>query len=107
MREASERLNARKSKTSGIQAIKKSAVCAAASAPDDPVDRLIATDPVLIKLGEAIQKHQRLLREACSADAWRIYLQIEELTNERCFAIVDKASAVAREQARGGRSNGR
>jgi hypothetical protein len=60
------------------------------SLPDDPVDRLLAIDPVLIKLGHEIRRHQRLLKEACSEEAWRIYLRIEELTNERMFSFADK-----------------
>jgi hypothetical protein len=58
--------------------------------PVDPVDRLLATDPFLIRLGTEVRKLQRLLKEACSEEAWRIYLRIEELMNERMFSFADK-----------------
>lgn len=60
------------------------------SLPDDPVDRLLATDPFLIRLGTEIRKNQRFLKEACSEEAWRIYLRLEELMNERMFSFADK-----------------
>lgn len=60
------------------------------SLPEDPVDRMLATDPVLIRLGREIRKHQGLLRDSCSEEAWRVYLRIEELINERMFAFADK-----------------
>ena len=58
--------------------------------PEDPVDRLLATDFVLIRLGHEIRRHQRFLRESCSEEAWRIYLRIEDLMNERMFTFADK-----------------
>lgn len=58
--------------------------------PEDPVDRLLATDFGLIRLGREIRKHQGLLRESCSEESWRIYLRIEELMNERMFTFADK-----------------
>ena len=61
-----------------------------ASVPDDPVDRLLVTDFVLISLGHEIRKHQGLLKESCSEEAWRIYLKIEELMNERMYSFADK-----------------
>ncbi len=60
------------------------------SLPDDPVDRLLVTDPVLARSGREIRKYQQQLRGACSEEAWRIYLRIEELTNERLFTFVDR-----------------
>lgn len=60
------------------------------SLPEDPVDRLLVTDFVLVRLGREIRKHQRLLRDSCSEEAWRVYLRIEELINERMFAFADK-----------------
>jgi hypothetical protein len=60
------------------------------SLPEDPIDRLLTADPVLIRLAHEIRKHQRLLKEACSEEAWRAYLRIEELMNERMFSFADK-----------------
>jgi hypothetical protein len=60
------------------------------SVPEDPVDRLLATDFVLVRLGREVRRHQGLLRESCSEEAWRIYLRIEELMNERMFTFADK-----------------
>jgi hypothetical protein len=60
------------------------------SVPGDPVDRLLITDPTLVRLGREIRKQQGLLREACSEEAWRVYLRIEELVNDRVFVFADK-----------------
>jgi len=60
------------------------------SVPEDPVDRLLATDFVLVRLGREVRRHQGLLRESCSEEAWRVYLKIEELMNERMFTFADK-----------------
>ena len=60
------------------------------SVPEDPVDRLLATDFVLVRLGREVRRHQVLLRESCSEEAWRIYLRIEELMNERMYSFADK-----------------
>ncbi len=60
-----------------------------ASVPEDPVDRLLATDLVLIRLGNEIRKYQRLLRGACSDEAWKVYLRIEELMNEKMYSFAD------------------
>ncbi len=60
------------------------------SLPEDPVDRLLVTDLVLIRLGSEIRRQQRLLKEACSEEAWLIYLRLEELINERLFTFADK-----------------
>ena len=60
------------------------------SLPEDPIDRLLAANPVLVRLAHEITKHQRLLKGACSEEAWRIYLRIEELMNERMFSFADK-----------------
>jgi hypothetical protein len=61
-----------------------------ASLPEDPVDRMLATDFVLVRLGREVRRHQGLLRESCSEEAWRAYLRIEELMNERMFTFADK-----------------
>jgi hypothetical protein len=60
------------------------------SLPEDPVDRLLVTDLVLIRLGSEIRRQQRLLKEACSEEAWLVYLRLEELINERLFTFADK-----------------
>lgn len=79
-----------KSKRSSILSKRTSREFDVTSIPEDPVDRLLVTDPVLIRIGHEIRRHQRLLKEACSDDAWRIYLRIEELINERMFSFADK-----------------
>jgi hypothetical protein len=66
------------------------------SVPSDPVDRLLATDFVLVRLGREVRRQQGLLRESCSDEAWRVYLRIEELMNERMYSFADKWVAEAK-----------
>lgn len=58
-------------------------------ASEDPVDRLLSKDPKLVRLGSLIRRHQHELRALCSDEAWKQYLRIEELINERMFSIAD------------------
>jgi hypothetical protein len=57
--------------------------------PEDPVDRLLSRDPKLVRLNTLIRRYQIELRTLCSEEAWRQYLRIEELINERMFSLAD------------------
>jgi hypothetical protein len=56
---------------------------------EDPIDSLLNKDPRLVQLGRLIRRHQHELRSLCSDEAWRSYVRIEELLNERTFSLAD------------------
>ena len=59
-------------------------------------DHLLATDPYLCALAEELGRWQRRLRRAAGLEAFRVYLRMEELTNERLLALVERVWALAR-----------
>ena len=66
----------------------------------DLADHLLATDPYLATLAERLWREQRRLKRAVGGEAFRVYLRIEELTNERLLALVERVWAIARAQER-------
>jgi hypothetical protein len=62
----------------------------------DVADHLLATDPYLCALTDELWRWQRRLRRAAGLEAFRAYLRVEELTNERLFALVERIWALAR-----------
>jgi len=66
----------------------------------DLADHLLATDPYLATLAERLWREQRRLKRAVGGEAFRVYLRIEELTNERLIALVERVWAIARAQER-------
>lgn len=66
----------------------------------DLADYLLATDPYLAALTERLWRQQRRLKRATGSDAFRVYLRIEEITNERLLALVERVWAVARSHDR-------
>ena len=55
----------------------------------DEIDRLMLTDPELVRLERQILLFQRRLRRLCSAEAWAVYLQLESVVNERAFLMIE------------------
>jgi hypothetical protein len=66
----------------------------------DLADHLLATDPYLAMLAERLSREQRRLKRAVGDEAFRVYLRIEEITNERLLALVERVWAIARAQER-------
>jgi hypothetical protein len=66
----------------------------------DIADHLLATDPYLATLAERLWREQRRLKRAVGSEAYRVYLRIEEITNERLLALAERMWAVARAQER-------
>jgi hypothetical protein len=66
----------------------------------DLADHLLATDPYLTTLAERLWREQRRLKRAVGAEAFRVYLRIEETANERLLALVERVWAIARAQER-------
>jgi hypothetical protein len=73
--------------------------------PADLSECLLATDPVLRALTETLYRQQRRLKRAIASEHYRLYLLLEETTNERCSRLAERVWAVAREQGR--RASGR
>lgn len=59
-------------------------------------DHLLATDPHLRALAEELWRGQRRLRRVVGSEAFRLYLRIEEVANERLLALVERVWAMAR-----------
>jgi hypothetical protein len=66
----------------------------------DLADHLLATDPYLATLAERLWREQRRLKRAVGSEAFRVYLRIEEITNERLLALAERVGAIARAQER-------
>lgn len=47
------------------------------------VEAILRDDPDVARLSRRILRAQRRLRRLCSPEAWRAYLTVEQVTNER------------------------
>lgn len=54
----------------------------------------IQNDADVVRLGEVIRELQCQLRNACSPEAWTLYLRVEEASNARLVAVEDAALAL-------------
>lgn len=106
MNGGAERHRTRKRRHSGSGRMGAKKDCELALVPDDRMGRLIAADPRLIRLGKQIREHQDILRAGCSRESWRIYLEIEALTNEQLLLMIDKLWIRARMPNRRSRAPG-
>ena len=63
------------------------------------MDQLLETDSTLRSLSRKLHLRQDRLKRAVSPHDYRLYLVIEELLNERCFELVSRVWALARNPA--------
>ena len=71
--------------------------------PETPcklTDYLMVNDPLVRKLNKKIVKWQDRLKTAIKPKQFRIYLQLEDVVNERLFVLVDRAWAAGVENGR-------
>jgi hypothetical protein len=70
-----------------------------ASDPDDDlVHDLLRNDTVLRSLSRRIQRQQAELRDHVTPAAWRVYLGLEELVNERLVRLIERVVKRVRER---------
>jgi hypothetical protein len=68
--------------------------------PDDLADYLLANDPELRRLTRRLHRHQTRLKRAVSPEQYRLYLGVEEVTNERQFVLLERVWTAARPRSR-------
>jgi hypothetical protein len=68
--------------------------------PAEIVDHLLLRDPSLRRLSEEIHRQEVRLRAADRASCFHVYLVLEDLTNERLLALVERVWTIACSRAR-------
>jgi hypothetical protein len=74
-------------------------------AASELADHLLATDPYLRALADELWRGQRRLRRSAGLEAYRLYLRIEEVANERLLALVGLVWAFAQAHERSRRES--